>query len=511
LKTFTDAVDNRSVEVLGFYTEGDGGGGTFFWDASSTATDNGGTVIAATGVTTGRWKRVYSGAVNVKWFGVKATESDTTTRTNNTSRVNSIVTSGFSDIHIPEGSFYFNGAWNIDGVRKLQGVSHVLTVLYNSADVDFLVRTAVLSDSSIGNLYLRYDGGSWRGFDSTAKAINMKGGGRNTLHDIQVMDYRMGIYYEDLYWLLSINRCTVWNATTAYHLDSAAGGPTTTTFTKCWAKACINGYYIEKCSSVSLIGCAYDTATNYAEHDDVPVGFPIFTGICGTVSIYDFEFEAYGNTVWTGSIPALMYFSGHGSLATKVLVDGFTIKNLIADLSNTVPLYVVRLFASASNGSYTFNRIQTASCDANGTSYLKTNFIQNTSGVTTAVRWQDNKLSPFSGDTTTHQAGTVRHIDLDHSKTRPILLATGTDSVASGGVIDTGISGDEFIGTTVQFTPARTSGDYPQVITNNRDIFNNSGGIQLKVYHSNISDGTPNYSAHVVNWALYGYQKAKNS
>ena len=73
LKSFdvTSIGDNISTNVLGYYSEGDGGGGTFFWDAASTETDNGGTIIQATNVTTGRWKRVYSGAVNVKWFGAK--------------------------------------------------------------------------------------------------------------------------------------------------------------------------------------------------------------------------------------------------------------------------------------------------------------------------------------------------------------------------------------------------------------------------------------------------------
>lgn len=60
-----------TIEVLGYYTKGDGGGGLFYWDSTSTEADNGGTIIQAAGITTGRWKRVYSGDVNVKWFGAK--------------------------------------------------------------------------------------------------------------------------------------------------------------------------------------------------------------------------------------------------------------------------------------------------------------------------------------------------------------------------------------------------------------------------------------------------------
>lgn len=65
-----------TTEVLGYYTKGDGGGGLFYWDSTSTETDNGGTIIQATGVTTGRWQRIYSGAINPKWFGAKDYRED---------------------------------------------------------------------------------------------------------------------------------------------------------------------------------------------------------------------------------------------------------------------------------------------------------------------------------------------------------------------------------------------------------------------------------------------------
>jgi hypothetical protein len=71
LKTFTAQDTDSAVELLGYYAKGDGGGGSFYWDAASTEADNGGTIIQVTGVTTGRWKRRFSGAVNVKWFGAK--------------------------------------------------------------------------------------------------------------------------------------------------------------------------------------------------------------------------------------------------------------------------------------------------------------------------------------------------------------------------------------------------------------------------------------------------------
>jgi len=59
-----------NVNVLGYYSSGDGGGGEFYWDNSSTETDNGGTIIKVTALTTGRWKRIIDKShINVLWFG----------------------------------------------------------------------------------------------------------------------------------------------------------------------------------------------------------------------------------------------------------------------------------------------------------------------------------------------------------------------------------------------------------------------------------------------------------
>jgi hypothetical protein len=60
----------RCVALLGYHIPGDGGGGHFFWDASSAEPDNGGIIITpASNPATGRWKRLADGPLSVKWFG----------------------------------------------------------------------------------------------------------------------------------------------------------------------------------------------------------------------------------------------------------------------------------------------------------------------------------------------------------------------------------------------------------------------------------------------------------
>jgi len=78
LKAATSAGMNLA-QVAGYSSAGDGGGGVFRWDSSdTTSTDNGGTILTSTGGLSGRWKRVYGGEVNARWFGVNPSQSDNT-------------------------------------------------------------------------------------------------------------------------------------------------------------------------------------------------------------------------------------------------------------------------------------------------------------------------------------------------------------------------------------------------------------------------------------------------
>ena len=60
----------NAAKTLGYYSAGDGGGNSFYWDSTSVATDNGGTVIKPTAVSgAGRWLAVDTSYINVKQFG----------------------------------------------------------------------------------------------------------------------------------------------------------------------------------------------------------------------------------------------------------------------------------------------------------------------------------------------------------------------------------------------------------------------------------------------------------
>jgi hypothetical protein len=67
---------NDLIHLLGYYSPGDGGGGDFYWDATSIENDNGGSVIKRTSIAVGRFKAILNDSINVKRFGAKATTLD---------------------------------------------------------------------------------------------------------------------------------------------------------------------------------------------------------------------------------------------------------------------------------------------------------------------------------------------------------------------------------------------------------------------------------------------------
>lgn len=120
VKTIADlkTITGTNAEVLGYHTAGDGGGGLFYWDSASTEADNVGTIIQSTGVTTGRWKRVYRGSINVRWFGAKGNGvNDDRQAIQNT--IDYLVnTSGGGEIYIPKGSYLIGSIVSPDTIRN---------------------------------------------------------------------------------------------------------------------------------------------------------------------------------------------------------------------------------------------------------------------------------------------------------------------------------------------------------------------------------------------------------
>lgn len=94
--------ENEMHEVLGYASPGDGGGGSFYWDANATETEDKGIIFLSPTISTGRWKRLYDGAVNLKWFGASTTSTD------NYLFLKRAL--GYKSVYIPEGTYQINTA-----------------------------------------------------------------------------------------------------------------------------------------------------------------------------------------------------------------------------------------------------------------------------------------------------------------------------------------------------------------------------------------------------------------
>lgn len=109
MKALTGLADGAYVQVAGYHTKGDGGGGDFIYNSASSATSDDGLVFTPTTLS-GRFIRSHGkGDINLLWFGAKGDWV-----TNNYSALQAAVNATFKNpgtnygggcLHVPEGYF----------------------------------------------------------------------------------------------------------------------------------------------------------------------------------------------------------------------------------------------------------------------------------------------------------------------------------------------------------------------------------------------------------------------
>lgn len=100
----------RHAMMESYAVQEDGGGGTFYWATDTTTTDDGGSVIVPTfGALprTGCWKRQFSGALDVRWFGARGNGvADDTVPINRASAAANA--RGGGDVFFPPGTYLYS-------------------------------------------------------------------------------------------------------------------------------------------------------------------------------------------------------------------------------------------------------------------------------------------------------------------------------------------------------------------------------------------------------------------
>lgn len=218
LVAINPAAVTEEVTVKGYATDNDGGGGLFYWSAGSALTANGGTILASTYPgATGRWIRVYSGPLNVLWYGADPTQTtDSLTAINNA--MATLPTAG-GEIYFPVGAYYVSaaiqtGSKNINFMGAGMMTSVITCSTVNAFNIQcasggsisnlsiYSARTAVNVDNTLAsgvsayvnnfsmtNCFVKNNGGS----GSNSIGIKLVFALKNTFTNVEVQSFTTGV------------------------------------------------------------------------------------------------------------------------------------------------------------------------------------------------------------------------------------------------------------------------------------------------------------------------------
>ena len=146
----------RSIAILtGYTTAGDGGGGVFVWSTTA-APDDGGTVFNASAGNTAGWRRVFSGALNVRWFG--ATGGGTTPdQAAFQQTINVAASSGKGTVFVPNGVYRIQATVDIPSDVNVHGEGERSLIFW------------------VGSASLAYDAFRIKGHRNTIRELCFKG------------------------------------------------------------------------------------------------------------------------------------------------------------------------------------------------------------------------------------------------------------------------------------------------------------------------------------------------
>lgn len=99
-------VSRPQTVIMEYYSvAGDDGGGIFRWEAGSSTTADDGLVVQCTSGAAGRYKRIYSGPINVCWFGI--TKNSAGAATANATAIQAAINAADGNpVYFPAGIYY---------------------------------------------------------------------------------------------------------------------------------------------------------------------------------------------------------------------------------------------------------------------------------------------------------------------------------------------------------------------------------------------------------------------
>jgi uncharacterized protein YjbI with pentapeptide repeats len=178
LYDYTGTSNGDQASVAGYYVPGDGGGGVFYWNSTSTAADDGGMTILPTGhVGAGRWKRIYNAQINVKFFGAVGDEV-----ADDLIPLQTAVDfggTGGEEVYLPKGNYLVTGTIIVPQHTTISGNGVTVSKIVTATDAPIIQLGAVdafFTRGIIRNLGLKGDGSGTK-TNQHGIFANVSGGG----------------------------------------------------------------------------------------------------------------------------------------------------------------------------------------------------------------------------------------------------------------------------------------------------------------------------------------------
>jgi len=274
-----NAINNDIAFVTGYYAKNDGGGGEFYYDSSSVVASDNGTVF---GTGTGRWIRIFSGEVNILWFGAKGDGVD---YESNSSRIQ-LALDGFSNIYAPEGVYNISDNLYMDSPegfeKKLRGDGMYATQFYkytnNLGSGSNIAPSAVTDSYAVDSIITIRHPDSQYAFNVTIKDLRIKGSNDNSIglfaprtshtriENVHIKNTIIGwktfdtwdskfdmVQVQSLYSGASTSMGFQWTSN-----GDNVGRGTTLDFSNCWVRDCDGGYVIKNVKYSAMNNCGAD-------------------------------------------------------------------------------------------------------------------------------------------------------------------------------------------------------------------------------------------------------------
>jgi hypothetical protein len=169
--------------------------GLFYYDASDlTSTDNGGTVIVSG---TKRFKRMYSGPIDVRWFGMKADWNGSAGSDNTAAFLAAINAAGRNQVvQVPQGGYFVKGSIALPLTRIKKVYLEIYGDIYFAKGSGFILEGASQSFKSYGLIAGSNVGATTESQYSayTGTGILIKNGMQSDIEVNEVKDFKYGIH-----------------------------------------------------------------------------------------------------------------------------------------------------------------------------------------------------------------------------------------------------------------------------------------------------------------------------